>query len=181
MTFKLGEALGSRLSPTKSMKGVFSSKGLFDGWRHPAVWGGALDGGNQYPICRNQFRLIWSKLNPWVRPCLGPELVCWFFKSWALLFSSFVAFKPIDFPSKMVPCRLSLDFSLFGHGSLSKDWGPIALFHGTLDLECLFKVALRPNNCYHTCMKNILGAWLWTFGARGKYAWAWENVISGFE
>jgi len=30
-TFKLGEALGSTPSPNKSMKGVFSSKGLFDG------------------------------------------------------------------------------------------------------------------------------------------------------
>jgi hypothetical protein len=30
-TFKLGEALGSRPSPTKSMKVVFSSKGLFGG------------------------------------------------------------------------------------------------------------------------------------------------------
>jgi hypothetical protein len=30
-TFKRGEALGSRPSPTKSMKGVFSSKGLFGG------------------------------------------------------------------------------------------------------------------------------------------------------
>jgi hypothetical protein len=30
-TFKLREALGSRPSPTKSMKGGFSSKGLFSG------------------------------------------------------------------------------------------------------------------------------------------------------
>ncbi len=43
----------------------------------------------RFQILRDQFGLIWSKLNPWVGPCLGPQLASWFFKSWAFLFSLF--------------------------------------------------------------------------------------------
>jgi hypothetical protein len=37
-------------------------------------WGylGPLSMGSIVQIPRNQFGLIWSKLNPWVEPCLGP-------------------------------------------------------------------------------------------------------------
>ncbi len=56
---------------------------------------------SRFQILRDQFGLIWSKLNPWVGPCLGPQLASWFFKSWAFLFSFFFGLKPIDFPSKM--------------------------------------------------------------------------------
>ncbi len=65
--------------------------------------------------------------------------------------SSFLGFKPIDFPSKMVTQRFSLDLSLFGPGLSSKAHGPklmlssnrIALFDGTPDLEPSFKVVLN--------------------------------------
>ncbi len=58
--------------------------------------------------------------------------------------------KPIDFPSKMVPCRFSLNLPLVGLGPSSKGYGSdlwfsansIALFHWILDLGPSSKVAL---------------------------------------
>ncbi len=58
--------------------------------------------------------------------------------------------KPIHFPSKMVPCRFSLDLPLFGLGPSSKGHGfnlwhssnRIPLFHLTLNLKHSSKVAL---------------------------------------
>jgi hypothetical protein len=51
--------------------------------------------------------------------------------------------KPIDFPSKMVPCRFSLNLPLVGLGISSWGYGSnlwlsanrVALFHWTLDLK----------------------------------------------
>ncbi len=65
------------------------------------------------------------------------------------LFFFFFLFEPIDFPSKMVPCKFSLDLSLFGlqpsskvHGSiLWRSTNKIVLFHWTLDLGSSSKVA----------------------------------------
>jgi len=75
-----------------------------------------LDGsGVQIP--RNQFGLIWSKLNPlsWI---LALHLDSSYHELSFL--SSFFGFEPIDFPSKMVPCKLSLNLPLFGFGPSSK-------------------------------------------------------------
>jgi hypothetical protein len=110
--------------------------------RHP------LDG----PGCK--FGLIWSKLNPWVGPSIGPSLASCFFKWWwalSLLSSfSFGVSNQLIFLPKLVSCRFSLDFPLFGLGPSSKGHGSnlwlspntIALFHGTRDLESSSKVAL---------------------------------------
>jgi hypothetical protein len=61
--------------------------------------------GSRVQILRNQFPLIWSKLDPWVGPMslhLGsPNHELFFFGS-----------KPIDFPTKMEPCSFSLDLPL---------------------------------------------------------------------
>ncbi len=67
--------------------------------------------------------------------------------------SSFLGFKPIDFPSTMVTCRFSLNLPLFGLGPSSKrpmggselmlSSNRIALFDGTPDLEPSSKVALN--------------------------------------
>ncbi len=59
-------------------------------------------------------------------------------------------FEPIDFPSEMVPSSFRLDLPPFGLGPSSKGRGSnlwlsankIALFHWTLDLGPLSKVAL---------------------------------------
>jgi len=58
----------------------------------------------------------------------------------------FLGSKPIDFPTKIVPCRFSLNLSLFGLGPSSKGHGSnlwllfnrIALFYRTLDLGLSF-------------------------------------------
>jgi hypothetical protein len=100
--------------------------------------------GDLVQIPRNQFGVIWSRLNPWVGSCLGPWLAPLSFKSWALQFSSFCGFKLIDFPSQMVTlyvlasfCHfLVLDPHLKAIGLIL--WlssNRIALFHWTLDLE----------------------------------------------
>jgi hypothetical protein len=84
--------------------------------------------GLRVQICRNQFGLTWSRLNPGVELCIGPLLASWLFKSCALLFSSFFFFfwiEAIDFPSKMVSCRFSLDLPLFGLGPHLKAMSPI--------------------------------------------------------
>ncbi len=60
-------------------------------------------------------------------------------------------FKPIDLPSKMVPCRFSLDLSLLGLGASSKNHGSdiwpsynrIALCHWTSEHGLSSQVALR--------------------------------------
>jgi hypothetical protein len=80
---------------------------------------------------------------------LDPKVASWFFKSWAVLWAFFSS-KPIDFPSKTVPCRFSLNLSLVGLGPSSKGYGSnlwlsansIALFHWILDLGPSSKVAL---------------------------------------
>jgi hypothetical protein len=59
---------------------------------------------------------------------------------------SFFWSEPIDLPSKMVPCRFSLDLSLSGHKFSSNLWlsaNSISLFLGTLDFGPSSKVALR--------------------------------------
>ncbi len=66
------------------------------------------------------------------------------------LFFVFLGPEPIDFPSKMVPCRFR-DLPRFGHGPSSKGHGSnlwlsankIVLFHWTLDLRPSSKVSLR--------------------------------------
>ncbi len=59
--------------------------------------------------------------------------------------------EPIDFPSKMVPCKFGLDLPLFGLQPLSKVHGSnlwlltnrIALFHWTLNLGPSSKLTLK--------------------------------------
>jgi hypothetical protein len=66
---------------------------------------------------------------------------------WLFFFLS----KPINFPFKMVTCRFSLGFPLFGLGLSSKGYGcnlwlssnTIALFHWTLNLGARSKVTLN--------------------------------------
>ncbi len=66
----------------------------------------------------------------------------------SLLAPFFRWFGPIDFPSKMVPSRFSLDLPLFGLGPSSKGHGSnlwlllnrIGLFHWTMDLGSSSKV-----------------------------------------
>jgi hypothetical protein len=107
-------------------------------------------------IPRNQFGLIWSKLNPWVGHYLGPKLASWFSKSWALLWGHLFGSEPIDFPPKIVPC-ISFNLPLFGFGPSSKGQGlhlwlsanRIALFHWTSDLGPSSKVALIEQSPQH--------------------------------
>jgi hypothetical protein len=97
--------------------------------------------GSKVQISRNQFGLIWAN---WILELNSSSLLAsWFSKSWALLGSHFfLGSKPIDFPSKMVPCRFSLNLPIFGRGPSFKGHGSnlwlssnrIALFHWTLDL-----------------------------------------------
>ncbi len=68
-------------------------------------------------------------------------------------------FKPVDFPSKMVLCKISLNLSLFGLGPSSKGHASnfwlsavmIVLFHWTLDLGPESKVALSLHPGGHIC------------------------------
>jgi hypothetical protein len=74
-----------------------------------------LEVGSIVQIPRNQFGPIWSKLNPSVGPCFL-TVACILsspFGSFLLLLS-----EPIDFPSKMVPCRLVLDSQLKAVGPI---------------------------------------------------------------
>ncbi len=89
--------------------------------------------GSRVQIPRNQFGLIWSKLNPWVGSSLGSQN-----HELSLSFKPFLFWsKPIDFTSKMMSRMFSLDLPLFGLGPSSKDEGfnRIALFNWTLDLS----------------------------------------------
>ncbi len=82
----------------------------------------------------------------------------------------FSVFEPIDFPSLMMPCRFSLNnMPLFGLGPSSKGhesslWlssNKISLFHWTLDLGSLFKVALSNLSNLKFCQKKGAENWSW--------------------
>jgi len=99
------------------------------------------------------------------RPTLAKtHFASWFFETWALLFSlCFLGsnFESSEFPSKMVPCRFSLDLPIFGLWLSSKPGGsiygshPIGLLyligpqlfsflpipiHEPENMECVYKV-----------------------------------------
>jgi len=110
----------------------------------------------------NQFGLIWRILNPWVWPCLGPYLASWFFKSWALLFSSvFLVWTNWIFPQKWHHVGLAwichflvLDLHLMAMGpNLYLSSNRTALFHWTLDFGPSAKVAL---SSWHHLKKKTL-------------------------
>jgi hypothetical protein len=69
--------------------------------------------GSKVQIPRNQFGLIWSKLNPWFGPCLGPACIL-ILQIMNFPLSSLFWCEPIDFPSKMEPCRCRLDLPVLG-------------------------------------------------------------------
>ncbi len=157
---------------------------------HPLFWFfSLLAGSNEVnPICSwNVFVTFWFHYNPrmcitwtqcvslWAAPrCVwAPQDTNWSGK-WAVRektlqimsspLSSFFFFfgsKPIDFPSKMVPCMFRLDFPLVGLGSSSSQGGGgsnlwlsanrIALLHWTLDLRLSSEVALShfTNSCQY--------------------------------
>jgi hypothetical protein len=73
--------------------------------------------------------------------------------------------EPIDFPSKMVPCKFHFHLPFFGLGPSSKGHGSklwlssksTALFHWTLDLGPSSKVATSLNQRSYYLMKVALG------------------------
>ncbi len=107
--------------------------------------------GSRVQFPRNQFGLIWSKLNPWVGVSLGPQPDSWFSKSGALLLALLFGPNQLIFPPKQVPCRFSLNLSLFGLGPSSKglctnlklSTNNFVWIHWSLDLGPLSKVALK--------------------------------------
>jgi hypothetical protein len=116
-----------------------------------------LDDGSRVQIPRNQFGLIWSKIESlswtliWILACI---LILHIMSS--PFQAHFFGFEPIDFPSKKVPCKFSIHLSLFGLGPSSKGSGSnlwlssnrIALFHWTLDLGPSPKVAQTISHCW---------------------------------
>jgi len=104
-----------------------------------------LDGGPGSKFLGMNFNsLSWTL--PWTLACI---LVLQIMSSPLSPFS-FLS-KPIDFPFKMMTCRFSPGFPLFGLGPSSKGYGcnlwlssnTIALFHCTLNLGARSKVTLN--------------------------------------
>ncbi len=82
--------------------------------------------------------------------CFSSKVVVWVLENPTIAMLILFLFEPIDFLSKMVACRFSLNLPLFGLGPASKGHGSnlwlssnrSALFHWTLDLGNSSKVAL---------------------------------------
>jgi hypothetical protein len=79
--------------------------------------------GVQGPNSYNQFGLFWSKTEflSWALPQTLPCILVLQIMSPPL--RSFFVFEEIDFPSKMVPCRFSVNLPSFGLGTSSKGQG----------------------------------------------------------
>jgi hypothetical protein len=100
-----------------------------------------LDGGQGSKFLGMKFNsLSWTL--PWISVLQIMSSPLWLF---------FFLSKPIDFPFKMMTCRFSPGFPLFGLGPSSKGYGcnlwlssnTIALFHWTLNLGARSKVTLN--------------------------------------
>jgi hypothetical protein len=113
--------------------------------------------GSRVQIPRNQFGLIWTRLNPWVGRALDTSL---HLGSWNPELSFIGLFflwgsNQLIFTPKWCNVSLALICHFLGLGPSSKGhhgsnlWlssNRIALFHWTLDLEPSSKVALRNND-----------------------------------
>jgi hypothetical protein len=118
--------------------------------------------GSWVRILRNQFGHIWSKLNPWVGPCLGTLaciLVLQIMSSpfrFFLKIKIFWGLKQLIFPPKWCHIGLALICHFFwfwkpssiSHGSnLWLSSNRIALFHWTMDVGPSSKKRRHINAC----------------------------------
>jgi hypothetical protein len=138
----------------------------------------------QFP--RNQFGLIWNRLNAWVGLYWTvPWSLAWFLvlQIRSSLLALFFGRSQLVFPPKQVSCRFSLNLPLFGLGPSSKGLGTnlklstnkIAWIHWSLDLGPSSEVTLRVQNYAlkikvgpYTCMINS------HYKLKPTPSWSWK-------